>query len=524
MRKQNTLIVVLCILCLAPLLTYAAGQAEQQKKDALVPITLWYSPAVTDASSPPSDWVVYDIVREKLGIDLRLTALPASNEADQAVKLQAAAAANNLPDLSMISRDPWKKMVDQGLIVSVDDMYPLMPRRTSIQYDADSIAYTTINGKSYGLASPGAVSKNEGLVIRKDWLDKLGLDIPVTTDDLLDVMRAFTYQDPDGNGKNDTWGYGAFIEVKNYEGGFGRRLQPLYGAFGIDGTWNMTKENFGLNLRSPKHYDFMVYMKTMVDERLIDPNWMSYKKDDFRAAWKQGKFGIMREQNGAVAAEANFTVFNKNFPDGKWIVIDPPVGPYGDSSVGVNINAYRMYAVSQKAADAGKKEAIARLLEWMSSEEGYYLLGWGQEGINYTLDENGTPIDENLPNPKKGFLSPEGLPLTQLRNLVFYNSNAELESRYPRYTTVNGIEMSALDVLRDMQKRKWTNGMGMDTMPSPPGDVKRFWEQGIAEFLTGKRVLTKQNWAAYIADFDAMGGLQWEQAGRLYAEENGYLR
>jgi ABC-type glycerol-3-phosphate transport system substrate-binding protein len=44
--------------------------------------------------------------------------------------------------------------------------------------------------------------------IRKDWLDKLGLAAPTTMDEIYSVMKAFANQDPDGNGKHDTYGIG----------------------------------------------------------------------------------------------------------------------------------------------------------------------------------------------------------------------------------------------------------------------------------------------------------------------------
>ena len=102
------------------------------------------------------------------------------------------------------------------------------------------------------------LQKPEGLLIRKDWLDNLGLEVPTTLDELFDVMYAFTYNDPDGNGKNDTWGYGAFIEETTYESYPGRRFEPLMGAFGVEGTWNFSKDNFGLQIHKPEFYDFMV--------------------------------------------------------------------------------------------------------------------------------------------------------------------------------------------------------------------------------------------------------------------------
>ncbi len=486
-------------------------------------IELWYGAAVTEAGPPPSDWVGFDIIREKLDIDLKLTALP-SNESDQDVKIQAAAAANNLPDLFMVRRDVLARLVPQGLIAAVDDLYAKMPVRTAAHYDEVSKSHARIGGKTYGLADPGSIMKNEGLLIRKDWLDNLGLTIPKTIDELLEVMRAFTFEDPDGNGRNDTWGYGAFQEINNYEAWPGRRLEPLFGAFGVEGTWNMEEANAGLNVMKPEFYDAMVFLKGIVDGGIIDPNWLSYKKDDFRAAWKQGRFGIMREQNAAFAAQSNYAPFDKNFPEGNWAIIDPPKGPEGKASIGPYTANFRIYAISAKAAKEGKTDKIAALLEWMASDEGYYLLGWGVEGVNYTKDANGIPVAANLPNADLAFSAPGGQTVTQLRNMVFYNGDIELYARYPKYTTdVSKKEMSALAVLREMQTKDWTAQVGSDTLPIPNADLKRFYEQGLSEFITGKRALTHENWSKWLDEFKRLGGQDWNDKGVAFARENNLL-
>jgi putative aldouronate transport system substrate-binding protein len=515
------------VLAAAAIVLMFAGCEKKQSGAAdsgPVSIELWYGAAVTEAGPPPADWPVLQLIKDKLNIDLKLTALP-SNESDQDVKIQAAGASNSLPDLFMIRRDPWLNLIRNGLIAQVDDLYPLMPNRAKIQYDADSRAHSTVNGKAYGFASPGAVVRNEGVLIRKDWLDKLGLAVPVTTEDYIAVMRAFTNNDPDGNGRKDTYGYGAFVEIDAMSEGVGRRFDPLMGAFGVAGTWTLDAGDPGLNVRKPAYYDGLAYVKRVIDEGLIDPNWVSYGKDDFRAAWKQGRFGIMREQNAAYAAESNYAPFDKNFPDGEWLVIDPPKGPEGKASSGVYTQGYRIYAVSQKAAEAGKGPVIARLLEWMSSDEGYYLLGWGEKGVNYMLDENGVPVVDGLPDESKAFSKPEMQPITQLRNMVYYNGEIELLARYPTYkTAVSGKTMSALTVLRDMQARPWTANIGADSLPAPNADLKRFYEQGVVEFLTGKRILSRENWTAWVSDFDRLGGTDWEKAGLDVAEAQGYLR
>ncbi|WP_320129141.1 extracellular solute-binding protein [uncultured Sphaerochaeta sp.] len=523
-KRMLSLVALVALLSLVASPVFAQGSTDEVKTTGPTSIDLWYGAAITEAGPPPADWVGFKIIKEKLGIDLKLTALP-SNESDQDVKVQAAAAANNLPDLFMLRRDVLLRLVPQGLIAPVDDMYAKMPVRTATHYDAVSKAMATINGTGYGLSDPGSIAKNEGLLIRKDWLDKLGLAVPTNLDELMTVLKAFTFDDPDGNGKDDTWGYGAFTEINNFEAWPGRRLEPIFGAFGVDGTWDMTKENASLNILKPEFYDAMVYLKSMIDANVIDPNWLAYRKDDFRAAWKQGRFGVMREQNAAFAAQSNYAPFDKNFPDGQWIVIDPPKGPTGKSSIGPYTANFRIYSISAKAVKEGKKDKIAQLLEWMASDEGYYLLGWGVEGVNYNKDANGIPVVAGLPDPDVAFSAPGGQTVTQLRNMVFYNGDIELYARYPKYVTdVSKKEMSALTVLRDMQTRKWTPQIGADTLPIPNADLKRFYEQGLSEFITGKRTLTPANWTQWLDEFKKLGGQDWNDKGVAFATENGLLK
>ena len=523
--KKNVLsliaLVVLFSLAIVPVV--AQGTTDAAKASAPMTIEMWYGAAITEAGPPPSDWIGFSLIRDKLNIDLKLTALP-SNESDQDVKIQAAAAANNLPDLFMVRRDVLVRLVGQGLVAPVDDLYAKMPVRTENHYDAVSKAMARFNGKIYGLSDPGSIARNEGLLIRKDWLDNLGLAVPTNLDELMMVLKAFTFNDPDGNGKNDTWGYGAFQEINNFEAWPGRRLEPIFGAFGVDGTWDMTLSGAGLNILKPGFYDAMVYLKKMVDTGVIDPNWLAYKKDDFRAAWKQGRFGVMREQNAAFAAQSNYAPFDKNFPKGEWVVIDPPKGPQGASSIGPYTANFRIYAISAKAAKEGKAEKIAQLLEWMASDEGYFLLGWGVEGVNYTKDANGIPVAAGLSDPNLAFSAPGGQTVTQLRNMVFYNGDIELYARYPKYRTeVSNKEMSALTVLRDMQSRKWTPAIGSDTLPIPNADLKRFYEQGLSEFVTGKRALTPDSWTKWIEEFKKLGGQEWNDKGVAFAKENNLL-
>jgi len=83
--------------------------------------------------------------------------------------------------------------------------------------------------------------------------------------------------------------------------------------------------------------------------------------------------------------------------------------------------------------------------------------------------------------------------------------------------------MSSLDVLKQMDKLPYTPAVGSDAMPLPDADVKRFYEQGVIEFVTGKRPMTKESWDSFISDFRKNGGESWNYAGLKYAQENKLL-
>ncbi|WP_339320669.1 extracellular solute-binding protein [Paenibacillus sp. FSL R10-2734] len=70
------------------------------------------------------------------------------------------------------------------------------------------------DGKIYSLPTrlPSRPKSSRQPVINKVWLDKLGLKVPTTTDELYTVFKAFKEQDPNGNGKQDEIPY---IEVGN---------------------------------------------------------------------------------------------------------------------------------------------------------------------------------------------------------------------------------------------------------------------------------------------------------------------
>jgi putative aldouronate transport system substrate-binding protein len=509
----------------------AKAEAEASKSAAPaepVDIEMWLQATVTEAGPPPDDWVAYDVIREKLGINLTYVIMPTG--ADGEAKLNAAAAANQLPDfVQMVSasgdvRATLFRLVDLGLVAPVEDLMPLMPERVKTHYnDPLLINLVTFNGHQYGFPEPPPLPKREGLVIRKDWLDKLGLEPPTTLDELLQVAKAFTEQDPDGNGQDDTYGVGGFIVGP----ALGNRFDFILGAFGVPGVWKFTDPaNFELNVRDPKYPEALAYFKSLVDAKVIDPDWPTLTRDEFRGRWKQGRFGIMWEDFAALTNKSNYAPFDENFPEAEWIALPAPKGPDGEAYYGVYTGRGNIFALSQRAADEGKGEAIARLLEWMTTPEGYYLLGFGQEGVNFVLDKDGNVSTEGI-DPTQAWNSPERQPFTQMRNqLIYYNAPAEINARYPAYKTLNGRTMEPMSFLAFFQGQPWVDGRGIQViLPlANAADFDRFYNEGQIQFVLGQKELNDQTWAEYLAGLDGLGAKDYEASAKQSLEQAGLLK
>ncbi|HLI69015.1 MAG TPA: hypothetical protein VKV19_04590 [Ktedonobacteraceae bacterium] len=466
-------------------------------------LTIWINPAVPEVAAPPSNWFLYSAVRKDLNIDLSVVLLPLGN--DGLTKMSAAAAANELPDFFQnISNSLLFQWVNLGLVGAVDSLLPQMPQRTKDRYSDETLnKLFMVNGKQYALPeSAGLLGKRTGYFIRKDWLDRQGLPMPKTLDDFMNVARAFT--------QNGAYGFGAILDTTTYTEGIGNYFAPLYGAYGLPGPWDLnTPGTLHLSVRNPNFMQATGFVRDLIGARVIDPDWPTLTTDDFRARWKQGKYGIFWEDFAAALGQSNYAPFDKNFPDAELVPLSPPVGPGGRSAVADYSDARFSWAVSQNALNNGKGPAIAKFLEWLNSGDGYYLASFGQKGINYNLDAHGNITTEGVPTP---FLAAAAQPLIQIRNLSLNNSPAELAARYPSYKTINGRTINLLQTLQEFSSMPWENGtkLGAIQPATNQADIDSYIEQGVVQFVTGRKALNSSTWNSFIQGLGNLSVAAWE--------------
>ena len=162
-------------------------------------------------------------IEERFNIDLKGFYVDATNFQEN---LNVKFAGGEMPDIMVIDTPAMLATYVEGGIVGelpIEVIREKAPNFTKIadQYDDGSLWGTMIyEGKNYGVSNPMQVVPM-AMFWRKDWLDKLNLEVPETLEEYEKVLTAFVENDPDGNGKKDTAGMAE------------RSFNAVFGAFGL---------------------------------------------------------------------------------------------------------------------------------------------------------------------------------------------------------------------------------------------------------------------------------------------------
>lgn len=308
-----------------------------------------------------------------------------------------------------------KNAIRSDMFWNIGPYLDLYPNLKSLEQT--SARLMTIDRKIYGLYSERPESR-QGIIIRKDWLNNLGLAEPRTLDELYQVLKAFTEQDPDGNGKADTVGltdrndlfYGAFKTLSSY--------------FGTPNGWALSGGRLTPEFATPEYLNTMNYMKKLYKEQLVNTDFPVTSKSVQRYRLITGKAGVyigsladaprLLEETRQVNPAAGFAVLNR---------IQGPKG-YGIWSVSGNGG---MFFFSKKNLKDEKqlREALAffdRTLE----PDICNLLIYGIENVHYVLKDGKVSYTDSAMYAKS---NTEVLPLSSL--LVSSVTNPNLYKRNP---------------------------------------------------------------------------------------------
>ncbi|WP_442955825.1 extracellular solute-binding protein [Paenibacillus sp. y28] len=146
-----------------------------------------------------------------------------------------------------------------------------------------------VEGKIYGVP----LFRNMGraaIVYRKDWFDALNLKTPKTLDEYYEVIKALTLNDPDKNGKNDTYG---MVLFKKYNEGVAAVTTRLAVSQGAPNKWAVDKDgNFTPEFMSKEYHDVLKLFKRLYDEKLLNQDFAVLDNTEVEKMMDSGRLGM----------------------------------------------------------------------------------------------------------------------------------------------------------------------------------------------------------------------------------------
>ncbi len=296
-----------------------------------------------------NDNVLTRWAKERLGIEMKYLWETSSKNNGYLNKVRLELAANNpmpdvlyLPTGTTAEKQLAHDLMKSGLYREVGplwDKYASPQWKEAMKQEPTAFQPFNVNGKIMGIpVLDFAMHQEVVMTIREDWLKKLNLKAPTNLAELEKVLDAFVNQDPDGNGKKDTFGLTLGLKDGFYnpmaDAGF------LFGMFGtLNDYWNDWKGDGNLQYGSvqPGAKDALAKLKEWMDKGYIHKEVGLWDGEKAAEQIAKGQAGIGFAARWAIG---RYDPVIKNVPGSELKVYPLPMGPNGKAmrhaSVGVH--------------------------------------------------------------------------------------------------------------------------------------------------------------------------------------------
>lgn len=220
-------------------------------------------------------------LEEKTNLDLVFD-VTANSEEDAKQKFNLVVASGELPDVIInfgTSLAEQQTLADQGLIIPLDDLIAQYGDEfAKVMTDLPQIkeVNSLADGKMYSLPDINECyhcTLSQKAWIYKPWLDKLGLAMPTTTDELYTVLKAFKEKDPNGNGIADEIPWSADVSG-DWHGEITKFIMNsfvLVPDLSNDTFMYLEDGTIKASYAQPGWKEGIIYLNKLYKEGLIDP-------------------------------------------------------------------------------------------------------------------------------------------------------------------------------------------------------------------------------------------------------------
>ena len=493
MKHVSRLLALLLAVALLPLAFAATASADEP-----VTISIWGS----DRENMPfrNGLLTIDILQEKLGINIEIVSAPNENLAEKYGLLMAS---TDIPTIVqykakdlLLYKDAWIPLNDLINETDTPNLWkvysdPEIRRKVS---DAD--------GNMRFIGQRTAITAGKLYFWRQDWLDKLGLETPKTTEDLYNVFKAIKEGDPNGNGEADEIPFAVRKNGSNNRG----NVIPFIHNWGIAETFFAEDGVVKFGATDPRMKDALEWLSRCYAEGLLDKEYLTRDKTSWYSAWTNNQVFMSYDWSAYIDNVAN--LFKNVETDINIVGAVPPEGPTGisetrDQLQPITVDEDWNAGIYVGATDEQKKAAL-KLLDYVYSEEGMILMNFGEEGTHFNIVDGDYKYSDLIMN------NPDGLsPQDALRSFGIQSMLTLLQdARYERAFVSDEVNR-----IRDIYEQEGHIGDAFPTLAFTDDEldiinekyteIETYMNETIDKFIMGTESLDKFD--DYVAQVESMG-------------------
>lgn len=397
-RKLRRTRLVAALLAIVALLAACdgAGGPGGDKRGAPVAISIY---AIQDATFDLKTNEFSRLLEKQFNVKFDWKTVPYEGARE---RRQISLASGNYPDaylltayIDQFSQADLLRYGKQGVFYPLNDLidrYAPHIKQALEEEPALRSLSTAPDGNIYGLPAFSECyhcSYPNKLWINTDWLHKLNLEMPTTTEQLRDVLRAFKTRDPNGNGIADE------VPLSGSTEAFGVRVLPyLMNGFVYDddSTYLMLQGGrVKLSAAAKEWKEGLAYVKSLYDEGLIDPGAFTQNAEAFKGLGENAGAQILGA--GTAMHPAIFVDTGPGNARGDDYGPAPPLqGPHASyaSYNPQGITPGAKFVITDKASPE-VREALIRIVDYLYTPVGQANAEVGLEGIDWRKPLPGEP-------------------------------------------------------------------------------------------------------------------------------------
>ena len=395
MKKVSFCVMALLLVLLPSCISGPEEQASSQAPSSSytehmeISVAYWNIREMASRNDRPD--AIQQLIEDRFNISLELTDVSWFDYED---RYNVMAATNSLPDVFATNMtngagaslaSSLKSLVNKKAIRALPEDLSNYPEVQEVLQMVQGNV-TQLYGKNYTIPRTSfedqlLSSSDAGLLVRKDWMETLGISDPQSLEEFQRMLVAFVKEDPDGNGRSDTIG----LNVNN------RQAMGKWVILGIAPecnvySWVERNGEFIPCFVTPEFEPVVSVYRELYSSGALDPDFHLKKTDDAVLDFVQGKLGALEYKSSPSALSEIVTQWKmyqqKPFEECvKLLHIFP--APDGKRYSNSSSPAWSESAFSSKVDDE-KMGRILSIYEFLLSEEGWRLTRLGIEGQDYT--------------------------------------------------------------------------------------------------------------------------------------------